>query len=183
MNLISTMLIYLAALLAIYLECTFDEIRRMFGAQIDLLPALIVYTALRANPATMAILAVVGGLSFDSLSANPLGISVMPLFLVGFAVYLRRGLILQEQIYAQFVIGTTASAAVPVLTLLMLLSGRQGPILGWGTLWQWIVMSIGGGVATPLLIWIFDRLDTGLTYRPVTQTSFRADREIARGRK
>ena len=177
------MLIFLAALLAVYLECTFDGIRRVLGAQIDLLPALIVYASLRSNPVTMAVLAVAGGMSFDSLSANPLGVSIMPLFLVGLAIYLRRGLILQEQLYAQFVIGATASLAVPVLTLLMLLSGRQGPILGWGTLWQWIVMSIGGGLATPVLIWVFDRLDTALTYRPATQTSFRADRQIARGRK
>ena len=158
MNLLNSMLIFLATLIAVYLECTFDEIRRAFGAQIDLLPALMVYTSLRSNPVMMAILAVVGGLSFDSLSANPLGVSIMPLFLVGFAVYLRRGLILQEQIYAQFVIGMTASAVVPLLTLLLLLSGRETPILGWGTLWQWIVISLGGGLATPRLIAIRRRL-------------------------
>jgi rod shape-determining protein MreD len=183
MNLLNSTLILLATLIAVYLECTFDGIRHLLGAQIDLLPPLIVYTALRSNPVTMAILAFSGGLCFDSLSANPLGVSIMPLFLVGFVIYLRRGLILQDQFYAQFVIGATASAVVPAVTVLMLLSGRQSPLLGWGSLWQWIVLTTGGGLATPILFWVFDRLNRALTYRPVTQTSFRQDREIARGRK
>lgn len=182
MNLLNSTLIFLAALIAVYLECAFDGVRHWLGAQIDLLPALILYAALRSNPVTMAILAVVGGLCFDSQSANPLGVTIMPLFIVGFVIYLRRGLILQDQFYAQFVIGVTASAVVPALTVVMLLSGRHDPILGWGSLWQWLVMSVGGGVMTPILFWVFDRLNRALTYRPATQTSFRQDREIARGR-
>ncbi len=183
MNFLNSTLILLTALIAIYLECTFDGIRHWLGAQIDLLPPLIVYAALRSNPITMAILAVGGGLCFDSLSANPLGVTILPLFLVGFVIYMRRGLILQDEFYAQFVIGATASAVAPVLTVMMLLSGRQGPILGWGSLWQLLVMTTAGGLATPILFWVFDRLNSALTYRPVTQTSFRQDREIARGRK
>jgi rod shape-determining protein MreD len=183
MNLLNSTLILLTALIAIYLECTFDGVRRFLGAQIDLLPPLIVYAALRSNPVTMAILAVGGGLCFDSLSANPLGVTIMPLFVVGFAVYIRRELILQDEFYAQFVIGATASAVVPALTVVMLLSGRQSPVLGWGSLWQWVVMITAGGLATPILFWVFDRLNRALTYLPATQTSFRQDREIARGRK
>ena len=49
------------------------------GAQIDLLPALMVYAALNAGLPTVALLAVFGGLWFDTLSANPLGISILPL--------------------------------------------------------------------------------------------------------
>ena len=51
---------------------------------------------------------------FDSLSANPLGVSVLPLFLVGFLIYRQRELILRDQPFAQFVLGLGASAAVPV---------------------------------------------------------------------
>lgn len=183
MNLISSTLIFLAAFISVYLECSFGGFRHWFGAQIDLLPPLIVYAALRCNLGTMAALAVAGGLSFDSLSLNPLGVTILPLFFVGFAVYLRRGLILQEQFYARFVIGATASAAVPLLTLLMLLSARQSPVLGWGSLWQWVVLSVGGGLMTPVCFWIFDRLNNALSYRPVVQTSFRPDRQIRRSRK
>jgi len=182
MNALNSILIVLAALVGVYLECTFNGLRHLFGAQIDLLPPLMVYAALRSNPPTMAILAVVGGLCFDSLSANLLGVSILPLFLVSLAVYSRRGLILQEQFYAQFVLGATASAIVPALVMLMLLSARQSPMLGWGSLWQWVVMSVGGGLMTAVCFWIFNWLNGALNYRPVAQSSFRPDREIARGR-
>ena len=183
MSLLNSILIMLAAFIAVYLECSFDGIRHLFGAQIDLLPSLIVYASLRSSLVTMTTLAFAGGLCFDSLSANPLGVTILPLFLVGFVVYLRRGLILQEQLYAQFVLGATASAIVPTLTVLMLLSARQNPLFGWGSLWQWVVMSLGGGLMTPVCFYAFDRLNNALSYRPIVQSSFRPDREIRRGRK
>jgi len=182
MNLLNSILIILASLIGVYMECTFNGFRHLFGAQLDVLPPLMVYAALRTNPAIMAILAVTGGLCFDSLSANLLGVSTLPLYLVSLAVYSRRGLILQEQFYARFVLGAAASAIVPVLSLLLLLSTRQSPIIGWGSLWQWVVMGVGGGLMTVACFWIFDWLNGALNYHPVAQSSFRQDREIARGR-
>ena len=92
------------------------------------------------------------------------------------------GISSQEQIYARFVLGAAASAIVPVLSLLLLLSTRQSPIIGWGSLWQWVVMGVGGGLMTVACFWIFDWLNGALNYHPVAQSSFRQDREIARGR-
>jgi len=48
-------------------------LREWLGAQVDLLPALMVYAALYTGLANVAGLAVLGGLWFDGLSANPLG--------------------------------------------------------------------------------------------------------------
>ena len=107
---------------------------------------------------------------------------MLPLFLVGFVIHQRRALILREQLFAQFVLGLSASAVVPVITLLLILSLRQGPLLGWGSLWQWLVMSVGGAFLTPVCFKIFDSLVRGLTYQPMNQSSFRPDREIRRGR-
>jgi len=179
---LNSILILLAAFVAVFLEASCDGFRRWFGAQIDLLPLLIVYTSLSAGGLMVCLLAVVGGLWFDSLSANPPGVSMLPLLIVGLLIYSRRELILREQLFAQFVLGLSASALVPVLTLLLVLSTRQTPLLGWGSLWQWIVMSLGGGLLTPVCFRIFDMLNHGLTYRPVTESSFRPDREIRRGR-
>jgi len=147
-----------------------------------LLPPLMVYASLRARPALIVVLAVWGGLCFDSLSANPFGVSLFPLLVVGFAIYLRRDLILRDQPYAQFVLGFAASALTPLLTVLLLLTGGQSPILGWGSLWQWLVMSLGGAVAAPIFFFVFDWCDRTFGYRRVTETSFRPDREIRRGR-
>ncbi|MDB6067550.1 MAG: Rod shape-determining protein MreD [Pedosphaera sp.] len=182
MNWLNSILLLLAAFVAVFLEASFNWVRHLLGAQIDLLPVLIVYASLSSNFLTMTLVAVLGGLWLDTLSANPLGISVLPLFIAGFLIYARRGLILREQYFAQLVLGLSASALIPLLTLLLLLSTHSTPLLGWGTIWQWLVMSLGGALLTPVCFRLFDSLSHGLNYRPVVESSFRPDREIRRGR-
>ena len=131
------------ALLTVFAEAAFSVPRHWLGAQVDLLPALMVYAALQADMFTVSLLAVLGGMWLDSLSANPLGVSILPLLAVGFPIVLRRGLILRDLPFAQLVLGAAASATVPALTLLMLLNGGRQPLVGWGTLWQWLVMTAG----------------------------------------
>src|SRR5271154_5563297 len=109
MNALQTILIFAAAFLAVFGEATFSVLRHWLGAQVDLLPALMVYAALNANITTVSLLAIFGGLWFDALSANPPGISILPLFAVGFAIYLRRDLILRGLPFAQIVLGAIAS--------------------------------------------------------------------------
>lgn len=182
MNPFQTILILAAAFLAVFLETVLSAPRHLLGAQIDLLPAIMVYAALNAGLPTVSLLAIFGGLWFDSLSANPLGISILPLFIVGFPICLRRDLILRDLPFAQLVLGATASALVPLLTLLMLLSGSKEPLLGWGTLWQWIVMTAAGALATPFIFALMDWCQGALGHPPNKETSFRPDREIQRGR-
>ena len=73
MNLLQSILILAAAFLAVFGEAAFPLLRHWLGAQVDLLPALMVYAALNADIVTVSLLAVLGGLWFDALSANPLG--------------------------------------------------------------------------------------------------------------
>lgn len=182
MNIFRPILILAAAFLAVFGEATFALPRHLFGAQIDLLPALVVYAALSASLPTIAMLAILGGLWFDTFSANPLGITILPLFIVGFLAYQRRNLILRDATFAQFVLGAAASAIAPVLTLLMLLSGSREPLFGWGTIWQWFVMTIGGGLATPVIFWLMNRCNRALGYQPRSEPGFRPDREIRHGK-
>jgi hypothetical protein len=183
MNLFQTILILTFAFLAVFGEAAFPALRHWLGAQVDLLPALMAYAALKSGITTIALLAVLGGLWFDSLSANPFGITILPLFVTGFAIYFRRDLILRELPFAQVVLGTVASAVVPLMTLLLLLSSGKEPLIGWGSLWQWLVLTAGGAVATPLIFALFEWCNHSLGYQPRTETSFRPDREIQRGRK
>lgn len=182
MNWFTPISILLATFIVVFWEALFDGIRQWVGAQIDLLPALMVYASLHAGLITVTMVAVAGGLWFDSLSANPLGVSVLPLFLIGLAILSYRELILREQVFAQFVLGLAASAAAPVLNLLLLLTSGYSPLIGWGTAWQLLVMALGGAVAAPILFELFRLLNRSLGYQKVTETSFRADREIRRGR-
>ncbi len=130
----------------------------------------------------MTLLAIVGGLGFDSLSANPPGVSIIPLMLTGFLIHLRHDLILRSLPFAQFVLGATASAMVPALVLILLLNAGKQPLIGWGSLWQWLVMIAGGAGATPVMFAFFAWCDHTLGYPPLSETSFRPDREILRGR-
>jgi rod shape-determining protein MreD len=183
MSTLNSILILLVAFLAVFCESAFSGFRNLLGAQIDLLPALMVYAALSAGLPTVTMAAVFGGLLFDSLSANPLGITIVPLFVVGFLINLQRDLILRDQLFAQTVLGLSASAFVPATVLLMLMTGGHRPALSWFTAWQWIVMTVGGAIATPALFLLFGWLDRTFTYRSATEMSFRPDREIRRSRR
>jgi rod shape-determining protein MreD len=182
MNIVSSIIILLTAYVAVFLEARLGGVRDWLGAQIDLLPTLVVYASLTKGVATLALLAVLGGLWFDSLSANPTGVTVLPLFLIGLAIFRTRHLILREQTYAQFFLGMSACAAAPLGTLILLLLLGETPIIGPGSLWQWLVMSVGGGALCPVVFRVFDRVHRAFDYQPLAETTFRPDREIKRGR-
>lgn len=175
-------MILAVAILAVFWEAAFGWVRSLLGAQLDLLPALMVYASLRSGMPTVVLTATVGGLGFDALSANVFGVSVLPLFVIGLLIHVRRDVILKDQAFAQFILGSCASLAVPVMTLVLLLTGGKTPLTGWGTLWQLLVMSLGGGFATPVLFEMFGWLERSLIHGRVVETSFRSDREIRRGR-
>jgi cell shape-determining protein MreD len=178
----STASILLVAYLAIFLESSVGVVRNWIGAQIDILPVLMVYCGFNTGLITITLTAVLGGLWFDALSANPLGISVLPLFLIGFTIHKARDLILRDQAYARVVFGVAASATAPVLTVLFLWGGGYKPLVGWGSLWQWVVLCLAGGTLTPACFWFFERVNKAMAYSQPVHTSFRPDREIKRGR-
>jgi len=183
MNWLPTIFILAVTFLAVFLEATWDLPRHLLGAQIDLLPALMVYTSLTHGVTTIVLLACCGGFWFDSLSLNPLGVSVAPLLLIGFFIYQSRDILLRRHTFAQVVLGVVAGAAQPLGTLFILLNLGSGPVLSWFSLWQWIVLAAGGGVITPLCFELFDRIHRAFDYQPATTSAFRADREIKRGRR
>jgi len=182
MSWLNTLFILVIAFLVVFWEAAFHGLSHLLRAQIDFLPALMVYASLTGGLATVCLLAVLGGLGFDSLSANPLGVTVLPLFVIGLGLHLYRDLILRDQFFAQLSLGLTASALAPVLTLILLLTTGHRPLLGWGTLWQLLVMSIGGGIATPVCFELFKFINRTFGPPQVSESSFRPDREIRRGR-
>jgi hypothetical protein len=182
MSWFNTILVLVAAFLAVFWEAAFNGVRQLLGAQVDLLPCLMVYAGLKTDLKTICSLALLGGLWFDSLSANPLGISILPLFAAGLLIWLGRELLLREEWFAQVLLGFAASALVPVFTLSLLLSIGYSPLLGWGTLWQLVVMAVGGAAATPIWFVLFGWLEEHFLHRRQGQSSFRPDREIRRGR-
>jgi hypothetical protein len=182
MNWLQTMLVLLVAFLAVFAQAEFNTLREWLRTQISLLPPLMVYAAISTNLTTVSLLAVAGGLWTDALSANRLGVSVLPLFSIGLVLHRWREVLLRELTYAQVALGLLASAAAPLLTLFLLMSTGEHPLIGWGSLWQWLVMSVCGALATPPCFWLLDRLRRWFAYPPEASSAFRPDREIKRGR-
>ena len=166
----------------VYLECAWRWPSYWTRCQVDLLPAITVDVGLSLGVRAIVLIALFGGLSFDSLSANPLGVSVLPLTVVGLALRWNHALIVRDEAFAQCLLGAAASGIVPLLTLIGLQLVGQTPLLGWFSLWQWFVLVLLGGVATPVLFVVFEGLNKALSHPRLGETSFRPDREIARGR-
>jgi len=143
----------------------------------------MVYAGINCNLGGITALAVLGSLFHDSLSANPLGVTMLPLFAVGAFIHYNRGLILKDAAFARLILGLWASGAVPVGTLLLLSNTERQPLLGWFSLWQLVVMTLIGGFITPFWFRFFDWTNGFLSYRHEATSSFRPDRQIKRGRQ
>jgi len=182
MTWLHTVFIIALAYLAVCVEGVVDLFREITAAQVTLLPALMVYASLTCGIGTVAFLAIWGGLLRDSLSANPLGVSILPLFLIGFIILQKRELLLRDHQFAQMTLGTAAGALFPLGVLFLLFNMGHVPLLGWMGVWQWVVGTVAGGVLTPGLFWLFHRFRRAFEYPAANQASFREDREIKRGR-
>jgi hypothetical protein len=182
MTWLNTMALLVVTYLVVFFQATFHELRHWLGVQVDLLPGLVVYASLSGGIVSVSLVAVCGGLWIDSLSANPLGVSLLPLFLMGLFMQRSREFILREQPFAQFVLGASGTAAVSLATLLILINLHRQPLIGWWSLWQWLVVSLAGGLMTPVWFHCFGWIGQALNYRPLGESSFRPDREIKRGR-
>lgn len=176
------LILLVLAFLAVFAQAVWAGPRVWLGSPINLVPPLVVYAALRLSLAGVSGLAVVAGLWLDALSANPLGVSILPLFLVGLVLWQQRDLLLRELDYAQVLLGAAASAVVPVLTLGLVFSKGLLPDVGWHSLWQLVVLTVTGGVLTPLVFRLMDRLETAFLHPPAPALPFRADRDLKRGR-
>lgn len=182
MNWAVSIFIILMAFLTVFLEAYIEFFRDLLGAQLNLLPALMICASLTSSIWSSALLAICGGLWFDSLSCNPLGVSILPLFIVGFVIHQFRDLLLRQNAFAQFAMGLIASVVCPLLTIFFMFNIGCAPLVGWKSTWQFIVMAIGGGLMTPVCFRFLEWVDRSLNYRPANQMSFRPDREIKHGR-
>jgi rod shape-determining protein MreD len=172
----------LMSYVAVFLAARFHGFRALTGAQFDFLPGLVVVAAMMHGISAVLVVSIVGGLLFDSLSMNPFGVTTVSLAVVGTFVYLNRDLLLRDQAYPQFILGAGASAAGPVLSYVLMSVFGLRPLVEWTSLWVLLVMTVVGGLVTPAWFVVFRRVDKALHYQEAPESSFRADREIERGR-
>ena len=163
-----TLTILLTALGAIFFECACGIPRNLTGAQIDPLPALMIVVALRSPVLAITALAIMGSLWQSSISADPLGISMLPLFLLGMTVHLNKRRISSHHPGQRFALGAIAGAIVPALTLGLLLLTSQQPLVGWYSLWQWAVGILGSGLLALIFSPWIEWLDRTVEEQPLT---------------
>jgi rod shape-determining protein MreD len=166
----------------IFAQSRFSAFRDVTGAQLDLIPGLMIYAALMFHMEIVIGCALVFGLLYDSLSANLLGSTFCTLAVIGLAACRYRELLLSNEFTTHWVLGLIASALAPVLTVAVLELCGAEPLVRWGSLWQWAIMTAGGGAVTPVWFRLFNRLDDALRYKELPESAFRPDRQIARGR-
>jgi cell shape-determining protein MreD len=181
MSRIPLLLLFLVAWLAVFAQTQFPVVVDWIGSPVSILPALTIYAALSHSIGMVACFCIVSALSLDSLSANHLGVSLLPLFLCAFATHARQHLILRDQAYARFWLGLGSGLAVPLLTRILLNLGARQP-LGDAIGFEWILSGVVNAIACPLCFATFDRLRDLFEYKPIVESSYRADRQIKRGR-
>lgn len=182
MNWLSPLLLFLVTWLTVFAGTQFAPVAGWLGLPLNLVPALLVYAALTNHLAVVVTLSGFAALGLDALSANRLGVSLLPMFTAAFVVHVRRHVILREQTYAQFWLGLGTSAFVSLATLAMLSLAERQPISGWFLLWQLPATALVNGLLCPACFRLFDALRRTFEYQPVTESSFRPDRQIKRGR-
>ena len=181
-------LLFAWAFFAVFFQSAFNGFRYSAGAQIDLLPPLMVFAGIRMRMIPMALLAIWCGFLLDGVSQNPLGSSMIPLFLAGWAVNFSRAWLIQDLFYTQFLMGFVASTFVPFFTLLTIVavSSIKGlpnsPDLHWGLLARWMIVAVTGGILTPIIFKVFDKTMQALLYQTMPDSRFRVNREIVRRR-
>jgi rod shape-determining protein MreD len=172
----------LATALVVFMECWWGFPRRWLGGQVDLLPVIVLYVGLKRSLVCLFLVVLWGGLWYDSLSDNPMGTSVLSLIAPGFLAHKHREFLMRDDPWVQFALGGIACLLCPGITLLQLTSAGRSPLVGWGTVWVFVLMGVGGALVTPLVFRILDRLNQFFSYPVAPSLSFRKDREIKRGR-
>jgi rod shape-determining protein MreD len=182
MSRIPLLLLFLTAWLAVFGQTQFAPVVWWTGTPLCVLPALTIYAALSHPLGVVAGFSIFAGLALDSISANRLGVSILPLFLCGFVTHARQHLILRDQAYARFWLGLGAGVAVPLLTRLLLSLGQRSPLGDvFGS--SIAVSAIVNALACPLLFLGFDRFREVFEYKPMIESSFRQDRQLKRSRR
>ena len=178
-----TLGLLIGAYLLVFLQSHWQGPRLWLGFQPDLTPALLVCAGLTLGAGHVSTSAMLTGLWLDSLSANPLGLSVLPLFIAGWAVFTFRDLIMRDELVAQFYLGTAAGAAVPLLQVWLLWLVGAAPLFGWEMGVWWLINALFCGAAVPVFARLAKLLDRWFSH-PLHDPSRwpNENRQIVRGK-
>lgn len=122
------------------------------GVKIDCIPCLVLYCALFASWKELFFVCTLAGLLFDSMSLNPLGVTVISLLLPGYLLYCNRKVLLYHSVWVQALLGGAIGIIPPLLTLLQLTGLPVSPLINLGVLFVFIVLGITNAFAAPIIL-------------------------------
>ena len=173
----------LMAMVVTYVQSHWSMMEGMWRAQIDLLPVFAAFAALHGGLSPIIGLALIAGSWLDVLSANPLGTSLVSLFLTALVLHRLHEVLLKSQLAAQFFVCLAAGALGPITSCLFLWVMSMQPLAGWGTLWQIVVNAMICGLAGPFIFLILNQMDRLVSYEPVAQPWNRSVVEVKRSKR
>ena len=162
-----TITILLVALITTYAASAWSLPLQMLGTQLAPLPPLMLATALRTPITTIAILAIFASLTQSALSSDPLGLSLLPLYTLGFIVHINSHNLLHHHIGSRFALGAIAGAMIPLMSLALLLLTNKEPLIGWFSLWQWAASILSSGLMTLIFYPLIEWLDKSVEEQPL----------------
>lgn len=148
--------LFLAVVLAMALQCTLAAVVNISGAKLELVPAMVVFAALFANWRRALFVAVAGGLLFDALSYQPLGLSVAPLAVATVAINHFQRVLYRRNILLQIALGGATSFAVSVWTWMLLRFTATPLPLQLDILEKIVLIALLAAAGTPLLLWLLN---------------------------
>src|SRR5687768_2291282 len=134
---VSVLVFLLTGYVLIFAQARVSALRDAIGTQPDFIPGLMVYAGLAFRVEVILLCATVLGILFDSLSANPLGTTVMTLTAVGLIGGRFREFLLSDQFTTHWVLGLMASGIAPVFAAAVCKLAGGDPLLGWSSAWHW----------------------------------------------
>jgi len=153
-----TLAILTTALIGTYTPTAWSLPQRLCGFQLDPLPVLVMVVALRCPISTVGILAIFGSLTQSALSSSPVGITILPLYSLGFIVHMNSQHLAFSGIGTRFALGAASGAFVPILSLVILLLTNHQPLVGWFSFWHWLAGAVLSGLLAlaffPLIQWL-----------------------------
>ncbi|MDP6893571.1 MAG: rod shape-determining protein MreD [Verrucomicrobiota bacterium] len=177
------LLLLLGAYFLTFMQSHWHGPRLWLGFQPDLTPALLVFVGMTMGARYISTVALATGLWLDSLSANPFGISVFPLFLVGWIVFYIREKIMTKEFMAQLYLGVIASLTVFLFQLILLGMLSVNPMIGWEIVFWSILNAFLCGVSVPLLNFMYKVFIRWFSHPPYEPNKWlNNNRQIVRGK-
>jgi rod shape-determining protein MreD len=155
----ATIILIFAAAIIVWFQAIGSPLGGWFGVKTDLLPSLMIYAGLTVGVRAVVAVGVVGALLQDSLSAMPLGVTLLPLCIVGLIAHQAQAYLSRDEKAQQLLLGALATFGASVIVLLTLATIGKGVSFSLWLLVRLVGVTLIGAIACPFFFAVLDRVN------------------------